>query len=341
MPILAPQQVLNLLQQHQYAPLYFLQGEEPYYIDLITTHLEQHVLSEAEKTFNLTVLYGRDHTMGDVMRQAQQYPIMGERQVVIVKEAQDLADINRESGQTALINYITRPNPTTLLVFAHKHKTLAANTKLSKILAEHAILVNAKTLYENQIPTWVRGYVTEQKVVITDEAILLLQELVGSDLGRLGKEIDKVILNLHPGDTITDEDIQEYVGMSKQFNAFELQNAIATQDVFKANQLVFQLAGHTRSQIAIPVVSLLFTFFSKILLLHQATDKSSQALAQVLQVNSYFVPQYVAAAKLYSVSQVIQNINHLQTADMQLKGVGYPFVGEGEILQELVYKLLH
>jgi DNA polymerase III subunit delta len=341
MPILAPQQVLNLLQQHQYAPLYFLQGEETYYIDLITAHLEQQVLSEAEKTFNLTVLYGRDHTMGNVIRQAQQYPIMGERQVVIVKEAQDLADINRESGQTALINYISTPNSTTLLAFAYKHKTLATNSKLSKMLTEYAILVHAKTLYENQIPTWIRGYATEQQVVMTDQAILLLQELVGSDLGRLAKEMDKIILNLHPRDTITDEDIQEYVGMSKQFNAFELQNAIATKDVFKAYQLVFQLASHTRSPIAIPVVSLLFTFFSKILLLHQAADRSSQGLAQVLQVNSYFVPQYVAAAKLYPVSKIIQNINHLQAADMQLKGVGYPFVGEGEILQELVYKLLH
>lgn len=341
MPILPLQQVLNLLKEQQYAPLYFLQGEEAYYIDLITAHLEQHVLSESEKAFNLTVFYGRDHTMGDVIRQAQQYPVIGERQVVIVKEAQDLADINRETGQTALSNYITTPNPTTLLAFAYKHKTLAANSKFSKVLAEHTILVNAKALYDNQIPAWIRGYATEQKVVITDEAILLLQELVGSNLGRLAKEIDKIILNLQPGATITNSDIQEYVGISKQFNAFELQNAIATKDIFKANQLVFQLASNTRSQIAIPVVSLLFTFFSKILLLHQAPDKSNQALAQVLQVNGYFVPQYVAAAKLYPVSKVIQNINHLQEADMQLKGIGYPFVGEGEILQELVYKLLH
>jgi DNA polymerase-3 subunit delta len=341
MPILAPQQVLNLLQEQQYAPLYFLQGEEAYYIDLITAYLEQHVLGESEKTFNLTVLYGRDHTMGDVLRQAQQYPVIGERQVIVVKEAQDLADINRESGQTALSNYITKPTPTTLLAFAYKHKTLTPSSKLSKTLVEHAILVNAKALYDNQVPAWIRSYTTAHQVKITDEAVLLLQELVGSDLGRLSKEVDKLILNLHPGDTITDKDIQEYVGMSKTFNAFELQHAIATKDVFKANQLVLQLAGHTRSQVAIPVVSLLFTFFTKLLLLHQATDKSSQALAQVLQVNSYFVPQYVAAAKIYPVSQVIQNIHYLQAADMQLKGVDYSFVGEGVILQELVYKLLH
>lgn len=341
MPILTPQQALNLLQEKQYAPLYFLYGDDAYSLDLITTRLEQHVLNKSEKTFNVTVLYGRDQTMGDVIRQAQQYPIIGERQVIIIKEAQDLTDINRESGQTALINYITKPNPSTLLAFTYKHKTLAANSKLSKILAEHAILVNAKTLYDNQIPGWVRGYATEQKVVITDEATLLLQDLVGSDLGQLAKEIDKIILNLQQGETLTGSHVQEYVGMSKQFNAFELQKAIATQDIFKANQLVFQLAGNTRSQMAIPIVSLLFTFFSKILLLHQSSDKSSQGLSQLLQVNAYFIPQYVAAAKLCPTPKVIQNINHLQTADMQLKGVAYPFTGEAEILQELVYKLLH
>lgn len=341
MPILTPQQLLKLLQEQQYAPLYFLQGEETYYIDLITKHLEQHVLSDAEKGFNLTVWYGREHTIGDVIRQAQQYPILGERQVVIIKEAQDLVDINRESGQTAFTNYITKPNPTTLLTFAYKHKMLAANSKLSKVLAEQAILVTAKALYDNQIPGWIRGYARAQQVGMTEEAILLLQELVGGDLGRLAKEVDKIILNLPLRTTISHEDIQEYVGRSKQFNAFELQNAVATKDIFKANQLVLQLARHTRSQIAIPVVSLLFTFFNKLLLLHQATDKSSQNLAQFLQINSYFVPQYVAASKLYPVSKVIQNINHLQEADMQLKGVGYAFVGEGEILQELVYKLLH
>lgn len=340
MPILTPQQVLNLLQKQQYAPVYFLQGDEAYYIDLITRHLEEHILNESEKSFNLTILYGRDHSIGDVMRQAQQYPLIGERQVVIVKEAQDLADINRESGETALISYLAIPNPTTLLAFAYKHKTLAPTSKLSKMLTEQAILVEAKKLYDSKVQAWVGSYVREQKFIITEEAVLLLQELIGNDLGRLAKEIDKIILNLRPKDTITDSHIHEYVGMSKQFNAFELQNAIATKNIYKANQLIFQLVGNTRSQIAISVVSLLFTFFTKMLLLHQATDRSSQALAQRLQINSYFVPQYVAAAKVYPVSKVIQNIHHLQAADMQLKGVGNLLIKEGEILQELVYKLL-
>jgi len=341
MPIMTPQQVLSLLKKQQYAPVYFLQGEEVYYIDLILNYLENNLLEEAERIFNLTILYGKEHSITQAISQSKQYPVAAERQVVIVKEAQELQDLNRDAGQAALINYIKRPNSSTILAFGYKHKTLSAKTNLSKTLTEHAALVNAKRLYDNQLPAWINAYVTEKGLQITEKAIFMLQEFIGSDLVRLAKELDKVALNLQLGDKITDNIIQEYVGISKQFNAFELQSAIAARDIYKANQIIFHLIGNNKNQVAIPLIALLFTFFSKILLLHQARDKSPQALSQALQINMYFVPQYMSAAKQYSISQIIKNINYLQEADMQLKGVAYPFVGEGEILKELVFKLLH
>jgi len=341
MATMTPQQVLDLLKKQQYAPVYFLQGEEVYYIDLIIHYLENNLLEESDKIFNLTILYGKEHSIAQAISQSKQYPVGAERQIVIVKEAQDLQDLNRDAGQTLLANYIKMPNPTTILAFGYKHKTLSAKTTLSKVLAENAVLVNAKRLYDNQLPAWISNYVTEKGLHITEKAIFMLQEFIGSDLVRLAKELDKVALNLQRGDKITDNIIQEYVGISKQFNAFELQNAIAARDVYKSNQIIFHLIGNNKSQIAIPLISLLFTFFSKILLLHQARDKSTQALSQALQINAYFVPQYVAAAKQYSISKIVENINHLQEADMQLKGVAYAFVGEEEILKELVFKLLH
>jgi DNA polymerase-3 subunit delta len=341
MPIIIPQEVLSLLKKQQYAPVYFLQGEEAYYIDLIINYLENNLLEETERIFNLTILYGKEHSIAQAISQAKQYPVVAERQVVIVKEAQDLQDLNRDAGQTALINYIKRPNPSTILAFGHKHKTLSTKTTLSKALTEYAVLVNAKRLYDNQIPAWIKAYATEKGLQITEKAIFMLQEFIGSDLVRLAKELDKVALNLQPDDKITDNIIQEYVGVSKQFNAFELQNAIATRDIYKANQIIFHLIGNNKSQVAIPLIALLFTFFSKILLFHQAHDKSPQALSQALQINMYFVSQYISAARQYPISKAIENIHYLQEADMQLKGVNYPFVGEGEILKELIFKLLH
>jgi len=341
MPTMTPQQVLDLFKKGQYAPVYFIQGEESYYVDLIIDYLEHQVLDESEKTFNLTILYGKEHTISQVIAQAKQYPVVAERQVVIVKEAQDLQDLHRDAGQAILISYLQKPNPTTILAFGYKHKTLSNKTTLSRALAEQATLVHSNRLYSNQLPAWIAKYVTEKKMRISEKAIFMLEESVGSDLSRLVKELDKVILNLQPGDNIADAIIQEYVGISKEFNAFELQNAIASRDIYKANQIIFQLVDHSKNQVAIPLIALLFTFFSKILLLHQARDKSPQALSQALQINNYFIPQYMAAAKKYAVNKVIENINHLQQADMQLKGVAYPFAGEGEILKELVFKLLH
>jgi DNA polymerase-3 subunit delta len=340
MPI-TPQQAFQALQQRQYAPVYFLHGEETYYMDLLNRYLAKNVLTEAEKDFNLTIVYGKDQDMAQVMNYAKRYPVAAERQVVIVKEAQELQDLQSEKGQKLLFGYLQAPNPATILVFSYAHKSLDARTTLSKRLDQVAVVIHTPKLYDNQIPVWINNYVGNKGLKITEKACLMLQEMVGNDLTRLAKELDKVQINLQQSSVIDDTIIQTYVGISKHFNVFELQKALAIKDIYKANQIVFYLASNPKNNSAIPIVALLFSFFTKLLLLHHSQDKNKESLSKLLQINPYFVSEYTTAAQHYALSQVIANIEHLHQADLQLKGINYAAIPEGEILKELVFKLMH
>lgn len=336
-----PQQVLAQLQQKQYAPVYFLQGEEPYYIDLITHYIEKNVLSAAEKSFNLTIVYGKDQSMHEILTYARRFPMGSERQVVIVKEAQELQDLKSEAGRKLLEAYIQSPQPATLLVLAYKYKTLDARTSLSKVLTQQAVLVYSKKIYDNQIGKWIMAYARERALCITEKATLMLQEYIGSDLSRLVNELNKICLNLEEDTEIDDVMVQTYIGISRTFNAFELQKSLAQKDVLKAHQIVLHFEANPKNNPAIPLVVLLFVFFSKLLLLHHAKDKSTSSLATKLQVSPYFIQEYMLAVQHYPLPKVIENIHHLHQADLQLKGVDYPATPEGQILKELVFKLMH
>ncbi|MHA7877891.1 MAG: DNA polymerase III subunit delta [Bacteroidota bacterium] len=335
-----PQQVLKALEQKQYAPVYFLQGDEPYYIDLIVNYIEDHVLSATEKDFNLTVVYGREQTMHEILMHARRFPIGSERQVVIVKEAQELQDLKREEGRQYLAAYVKSPQPATLLVWAYKYKTLDARKSLSKVLAQQAVLVNTKKVYEHQVAAWITTYVRARGLSITEKATLMLQAYVGNNLTRLANELDKIQLNIKGSTTIEDALVQQCVGISRTFNAFELQKALARKDLVRVCQIVLHFIENPKNNPAIPLVALLFSFFSKLLLLHHAQDKSQSALANVLQVSPYFVQEYLTAAQHYTLPQVIRNIQYLHQADLQLKGVDYPAAPEGQVLKELIVKLL-
>jgi DNA polymerase-3 subunit delta len=340
--ISTPQQVLDELTQRKFRPVYFFYGEENYYIDTITDYIADKVLLDSEKPFNLTIVYGKDQDIAQILGYARRYPIAAERQVVIVKEAQDLLGLHNQAGQKLLFNYLQAPNPATLLVFNYKYKNLDARTILSKHLSQDAVVVHAKKLYDNQIPAWINDYLRKKKLKIEEKACLMLQEMVGNDLARLAKELDKVLLNLQQEDTILDSTIQTYVGVSKQFNAFELQRALATKNIYKANQIVFYWATkHSKNNAALPVIALVFNFFTKLLVIHQTMEKDKQTLAKLLGINPYFLQEYLTAAQHYSLAQVIANIEHLYQADLQLKGVDYPAVTEEKILKELVFKLMH
>jgi DNA polymerase III subunit delta len=335
-----PQQVLTALKQKKYTPVYFFQGEEPYYIDLLTSYIEENVLGASEKDFNLTVLYGKDQPMSEILTHARRFPMGSEWQVVIVKEAQEMQDLKREEARKHLEAYVQSPQPATLLVWAYKYKTLDERSSLGKVMARQATLVHAKKVYANQVGAWITAYVREKKLSITEKATLMLQEFIGNDLTRLSKELTKIHLNLEQATEIDDAMVQAYVGISRTFNAFELQKSLAQKDATKAHQIVRYFAANSKNNPAIPLVALLFSFFSKLLLLHHAKGKSAPALAQVLRVSPYFVQDYLLAAQSYPLSKVIENIQHLYQADLQLKGVDYPVTPEEQVLQELVFKMM-
>ncbi len=335
-----PQQVINALQQEQYAPVYCLHGNEPYYIDLIIHYMTKKVLRPVERDFNLTTLYGSEHSLRAILTQARRFPMGSTRQVVIVKEAQQQQDLRSTLGQQQLQAYLQSPQPTTVLTFVYRHGQLETKSKLYKLFSKYATVVDAKQVPEHRLEAWLRTYVKEQGHTITDQAIALLKLCLGNNLQILVNAIDKVDLNLLQPTTIDEAMVYTYVGISRTFNVFELQRALARKNEAKAYQIVQHLVNSPKHAPAIPLVMTLFTFFSKLLLYHQAKDESPSSLASILQVNPYFVHEYIRAGQHYTLSKVMANLGHLYSADLQLKGVDYPQLSEGAILKALVFQLL-
>lgn len=337
-----PDQVLSDLKSKKYAPIYFLQGDEPFFIDEIAHYIEEHAIDESAKSFNQIILYGKDVRITDILNQARRFPMMSERQTVIVKEAQNIADINQADGIKMLEAYLDNPQPSTVLVFCYKYKTLDGRKSLSKNMAKKAVMVNSKKFYDNQLPSWVKGYVKSKGCSITDKAVVMLCENIGNNLERLSNEIQKVLVNYKEGEKIEIDDhlIDKYVGISKDYNVFELQRALMFKDALKANKIINYFEANPRDNPIIPIIALIFSFYTKLLQIHASTDKSPQVLARVLGVSPYFVQEYQTAAKNYPMGIITRNIHFIRDADLQSKGVGAS-MPPGQILRELVYKLLH
>ncbi|ELR70816.1 DNA polymerase III delta subunit [Fulvivirga imtechensis AK7] len=336
-----PESVLSDLKNKKYAPVYFLQGEETYYIDMIADYIEDNVLSDAEKGFNQTILYGRDVAMNVVLTNARRFPMMAEKQVVIVKEAQNISDINKEAGQKLLTDYLQNPVPSTILVFCYKNKTLDKRKTLGKTIEKQAVTVTTKKLYDNQVPAWVEQYIRSKGFGATPKAIQMLADSIGNDLERLANEVDKMLINFKEKVQIDESTVQRYVGISKDYNVFELQKALISKDVVKANKIVNYFEANSKKNPIIPVIAILFSFYSKLLVAVHAKDKSERNLASLLKVSPYFVKDYLFALRNYSPVQVINNIHHIKEADLKSKGVDNISASDGQLLRELVFKLLH
>ena len=339
----SPEQVLKDLQKNQYAPVYFLQGEEPFFIDKIADYIEQHALPEDQKSFNQVVMYGKDVEVNTVITNARRFPMMAERQVVIVREAQDIQDINTQTGLQILEKYITNPLPSTILVFCYKYKVVGKG--LTHTLEKFSVLVTTKKLYDNQLPGWITQYVSERGFRIEDKAVQMLADFVGNNLERLSNEIEKVLINFKGKEgeamIISPEIIQKYVGINKEYNVFELQKALAVGDVVKAHYIVNYFDANPKANPIIPIIAALFTFYSKILLVHNSTDKTERGLAALLKINPFFVKEYLIAARNFPLRKVVQSIHFLREADLRSKGVDSGSSTEGQILKELVFKLMH
>jgi DNA polymerase III subunit delta len=336
-----PEQVFASLKNRQFAPVYFLQGEEPYYIDLISDYIEKNALPEHEKGFNQMVLYGKDINVGNLLTQARRFPMMAEKQVIIVKEAQDIPDLNREDAQKLLESYLERPLASTILVLNHKYKTLDGRKSLAKTVDKHAILVESKKLYDNKLPEWITTYLKDKGFGIHPAATQMLADSIGNDLSRLSNEIDKLLINCKDKKEVTAELVQQYVGISKEYNVFELQKAFIQRDILKANQIIQYFEANPKSNPLIVVVATLFTFYSKVLVAHHSKETTEAGLAKVLGVNPFFVKDYQQAMRAFPLMKVINIIHHLRIADLQAKGVDTGQASEGQILKELVFKILH
>lgn len=331
--------IMTDLKARKYAPVYFLQGEETFYIDLIANYIEENALPESDRSFNQVIVYGKDATMASILTHARRFPMMADRQVVIVKEAQDTPDLNKETGARLLLDYLKNPAPTTILVFCHKHKTLDRKKDLGKKIDQYTIALSCKKIYDNQLPEFVAEYAREKKISIDDRAVMALCEYVGNDLHRLANEIDKLMI-ASQGNGISLEQVMSGVGVSKEYNIFELQKAIIRKDTLLANKIVNYYEANTRRNPMIPVVAFLYSFFSKLLAASQSSDKTDKGLVSALKISPYAVKDYVLALRLYPTEKIIYTISSLKDADLKLKGVNSGSDTEGQILRELVYRIL-
>jgi|TARA_R110000851_G_scaffold65929_1_gene149409 DNA polymerase-3 subunit delta len=329
MPLDKVKSIITDIKNKNFKPIYFLMGEEPYYIDAISDFIAKNVLTEEERGFNQIVLYGRDVTIDDVVSNAKRYPMMAEKQVIIVREAQDLSRTIEN-----LVGYATNPQPSTVLVMCYKYKKLDARKKLSKVLKKTGELFESKKLYDNQVPNWISRVLQGKGHTITPKAAQMLVEFLGNDLGKVNNELEKLLLIIKPGEQITPQIIERNIGISKDFNNFELQNALGAKDFKKAYRIITYFSQNPKDHPIVLTVSLLYSFFSKLLKYHSLTNKSEAA--KVLGVNPYFLKDYQQAAGNYPMKKVSSIISVIRDVDLKSKGVGAAGLPQGDLLKELL-----
>lgn len=329
-------QIVSDIKRGDIKPIYFLMGEEPYYIDKISEFIENSILTEEEKGFNQMVLYGRDISVEEIISNAKRYPMMAEKQVIIVKEAQELVRTIEN-----LVPYVENPQPTTVLVVCYKYKTLDKRKKLAKLVAKTGELFESKKLYENQVADWIRRFLAGKKYEIEPKASQMLVEYLGNDLSKVSNELVKLMIVLPKNSKITPKIIEENIGISKDFNNFELRKMVGEKNILKANQIINYFAQNQKSHPLIMTISLLNSFFTQLLQYHGLKDKTRASVARALKVNPYFVDDYLTAGKNYPMRKVAQVISLLRDADVKSKGVGASNLSQGDILKELLFKIMH
>ncbi len=330
------QQIMADLKNRQFKPIYFLHGEETYYIDVITDYIVDNVLTEEEKGFNQTVYYGKDVDAQTVVMAARRYPMMSQYQVVVVKEAQYLDKIEE------LQHYVAAPLNSTILVVNYKYKTLDKRKKLGTLLKKSNAIFEFKKLYDNQVSAWITSYLKQQGLSIDMKASSLLAESLGTDLSKIVKELDKLRVAIGADiKQISPEHIEKNIGLSKDYNSFELQKAIINKDILKANKIIKVFAKNPKDHPIQATISVLYNFFSKLMVYYYLKDKGKANVAKELSVNPYFVQDYAIGARNYSGRKVVAVISTLREYDMKSKGFGNVSADTGDLLKELIFKILH
>jgi len=335
--------IIKDLNNRKFKPLYLLHGDEPYYIDLVGNYVEHKVLSDAEKGFNQTVLYGKDTDIMTVLNAAKRYPMMADYQVVLVKEAQDMKwgkDDDDKKSINPLLSYLENPLPSTILVFCYKYGKFDKRKKTYKAIEKNGLVFESSTLYDNKVPGWIEDFISGKGYRINQPATMMLAEYLGNDLSKIANELEKLMLNISAGQEITLELVQNNIGISKEYNVFELQTALGKKDVFKVNQIVNYFEANPKANPLVLVLGNLNNYFSKVLAFHYVKDKSQQNLARELGVNPFFVKDYEQAARSYDYGKTMRIISYLREYDLKSKGVESN-AEDGALMKELMFKILH
>jgi len=336
-------EILKDLRNRKYKPLYLFHGDEPYFIDMLGNYIEHHLLSEADRGFNQTVVYGKDTDMMTVLNAAKRYPMMSDYQVVLVKEAQDMKWGKEDDDKKSidpLLSYLDKPLPSTILVFCYKYGKFDKRKKSYKAIEKNGLVFESAALYDNKIPGWIEDFVKEKGYRISPQASALLSEYLGNDLSKVANELEKLMLNVNSGQEITPKEIQDNIGISKEYNVFELQTALSMRNVVKVNRIINYFESNPKSNPIVVVLGTLNNYFTKVLRYHYASDKSPQALARDLGVSPYFVKDYEQAARTFNYGKTMQIIGLLREYDLKSKGVESN-LDHGDLMKELMFKILH
>jgi DNA polymerase-3 subunit delta len=326
--------IISEIKAGKYRPVYFLAGEEPFFIDAITDFLSENVLSDTEKSFDQMVLYGRDTDIRTIILSARRFPMMASHQLIIIKEAQQLRTLE------GFEHYLDSPMSSTILAFAYKYKKPDKRTKLGKALIEKSVYFESDKIREDKVPAWIIRYLTEKGYQIDQKAASILVDFLGNDLAKIGNELDKLcLLTSSVSIKITAELIEKNIGISKDYNNFELNKALVTGDILKANRIIRYFGSNQRNNPFVLTISSLFYYFSKLLIYHAIAKKSKEDIARELGINPYFVADYQHAANIYSLSKTKLIIALLREYDLKAKGAST--ATEGDLLKELIYKILH
>ena len=329
------EQIISSLKKKDYQPIYFLMGDEPYYIDYISDFIIKNILNDSEKDFNQHIFYGKDSDVNTIISTAKQFPLMSNYTVVVIKEAQDLKKIE------LFEEYFNNPLSTTILVFCYKNKSIDKRKKFGKNISKKALVFESKKLYENQIPDWIQKFTQQNGYQISIKASYLLNEFLGNNLSKLSNELEKLMIICDKDKVISTDLIEKNIGISKDYNVFELNNALSIRDHLKANRIVNYFENNPKTNPLILTISSLFNHFQKTLIYHTLKDKSKNNVASKLKINPFFVKDYSISAKNYSKKQLMNIISNLRIYDLKSKGVDNQNTTDGQLLRELIFKILH
>ncbi len=327
--------VLKDIKQKKFEKVYFLHGEESYYIDVITQSLLDNVLEEHERDFNQTIVYGKEQDVASLVADLRSYPMMSDRRLLVLKEAQEMKDIDK------LESYFENPTDTTIFVLNYKHKTFDSRKKLIKLAASNGLVYKSDKVRDYQMTDWIRSYVKSHGYEISSKATMLLVEFLGNDIGKVANELDKLSLLIQKGTTINEVHIEENIGISKDYNIFELTNSLGTYDVPKAFRIVKYFEHNPKAAPLVMVVPTLFKFFSQLMRIHFLQNKSKEAIASALKVHPFVAGELLSSSKIYNPKKIAANMQILNEYDLKSKGVGAAGTNESELMKEMIYRLMH